>query len=84
MELETTDGVDWGSWAANIGDKLVSAVIDAEVNYPNQLARLKIERLGSNGYYTEGKLTSAGSIAGIPPTLLLIGAAVAVYLLVKG
>lgn len=83
--LDATGGMNWGAWAAGIGDKLITAAIDAEVRNPQELEKLKIERLGTLGYYTEGALgTGAATVAGVPVGLLLIGGAALALWLVLG
>lgn len=83
--FDVTGGSDFGAWAARIGEKLIDATIDAEVKMPNDIERLKIERLGATGYYTEGQTAESNSIAGVPTSaLLLIGGALLVFVLLKG
>lgn len=82
--LEATGGMNWGAWAAGIGDKLITAAIDAEVRNPQELEKLKIERLGTLGYYTEGAPGVGATVAGVPVGLLLIGGAALALWLVLG
>lgn len=84
MEHEATGGAEWGDWLMGVGDKLLGAAIDAKVANPQKIRELEIQRLGTLGYYSEGRAGIGQAFAGIPPAILLAGAAVAVYLLVKG
>lgn len=83
MDAETTGGMDWGTWAAGIGEKLITATIDAKVTYPQQNEQLRINKLGSLGYYSEGLAGVSGGAVGLSPLVLIGGAALLVYLLVK-
>jgi hypothetical protein len=80
-----TSGMDWGEYAAGIADKLLDATIAASVSNPHEIEKLKINRLGSSGYYDEGTRKVSKTIAGVPTSaLLLLGAGVVAWLLLKG
>lgn len=70
------DSEAWGDWLRDIGTKVAEGVVDYKVNFPLRVEELKINKLGSAGYYTEGKAGAAASTAGIPTNVLLIGGAV--------
>lgn len=80
MDETATGGTDWGTWAASMSDKLLGAAIDSKVNNPHEIEQLRINKLGALGYYSEGQVGAAG---GLPPVFLLVGAALALYLIVK-
>lgn len=73
----------WESFFQGLANTAVGGYTQAQ-NNAFELEKAKINYLGQNGYYTEGQPTRNGTIGGINSgTLLLIGAALAVYLLVK-
>lgn len=84
MEDMEEGGMEWGSWLTGMGDKLLTAAIDAKVNNPQKLEELKISKLGALGYYSEGHRGILSPVAGLPPLVLYGGALLIAYLLFKG
>lgn len=74
---EIGTGGAWGDWLRNLGSQVVNTASQIEV--------MKTAQVGSAGrYYQEGVAGSATGTGGIPPTVLLLGAAAVVFLLLKG
>lgn len=73
----------WESFFQGLASTVVGGYAQTQ-NNAFELEKAKINYLGQNGYYAEGQPTRNGSVGGINSgTLLLIAAALAVYLLVK-
>lgn len=73
---EIGDGGAWGDWIRSLGSQIVSTAAQVEV--------LESRQVGEAGLYREGQAGSK-SVAGISQgTVLLIGAALVAFLLLKG
>lgn len=78
---------DWFSWAQDAA----SGLIKAGANYANnqqqqkyEIEKLKLQALGTDGTYIEGKPNSTQTVAGISPTVLLLaGAALVAVMMLK-
>lgn len=74
--------MDWSTWLQGVGSNVIGAATDAQFRYPYEIDKLRLQALGESGYYTEGQAArQTGSIGGISPTVLLIGGAVLVAVL---
>jgi hypothetical protein len=84
---ETSNGAGWESWFQGVAGKAIGSAVDAKYSQPYEIDKLRIQALGDMGYYNEGQagtIRKAGTIAGIPSgTLLLIGGAVLLFVLMK-
>lgn len=84
MEFDTS-GQGWAGWFQSVAGGIAGKAADAAYVRPYDIAELEIKALGSQGYYTEGQAgtrATAGGIGGISPTLLLLGGAALVAVLI--
>lgn len=87
MENSTAD---WGSWFQTVAGGVVDKWSSATYQQPFEVQKLRIQALGSEGYYSEGQ-PGAGAQPGTmraglnlsPAMLLLAGAAVLAVVLLK-
>lgn len=74
--------MDWSTWVQGVGQTVIGAAADAKFRYPYEIQKLQLQALGDSGYYTEGMpTTQGGGIGGISPSVLLIGGALLVAVL---
>ena len=72
-----------------IGEKLVSGYVDYKVTWPAKIQEQQIQRLGDLGYYAEGQPGFLGAAPGqpagfgLPASVLLLGGAVLLFVLLK-
>ena len=78
-----TGGSSWEEWAQDVGKLVIGQASAAHFVQPYELSKLKIQALGDAGYYTEGQ-RGAVAAGALPSGLLLIGAAVLAFVLIKG
>lgn len=78
----------WDTWIQGVGGNMIGKATAAAYSQPYEIQKMKIQALGTNGLYTEGKagiLKPGAAVVGIPTNLLLIGgAALLAVLLLKG
>ena len=75
---------DWAKWFQDLTGNVVGLAAQREFVLDPQVEAAKWQALGEAGYYREGMPgTTSQAGRGIDPTVLLIGAAVVVFLLVK-
>ncbi len=83
---ETTNGSSWESWIQGVGSKIIGSAADAKYSQPYEIQRLRLQALGDMGYYSEGQpgMIRPGMVGGMSSgTLLLIGGAVLVFMLMR-
>lgn len=74
--------MDWSTWFQNVGQTVIGAAADAQYRYPYEIQKLQLQALGDSGYYTEGQaVRQTTGLGGISPSVLLIGGAVLVAVL---
>lgn len=77
----------WEDWIQDVGKTVIGAAADAKYTQPYEVQKLRLQALGEAGIYDEGQAGAyrqAGGIAGMSPsTLLLIGGAVLLVVLLK-
>jgi hypothetical protein len=77
----------WQEVAQDWGGKILDAAIDYKVTQPYEVQKLQLQALGDFGYYIEGQPGTTQRITAapvqIPTSLLLIGAAVVLIVLLK-
>lgn len=79
-------GNSWETWIQGVGSKLIGSAADAKFSQPYEIQKLRLQALGDMGYYTEGQagMIRPGTVGGISSgTLLLIGGALLVFMLMK-
>lgn len=85
--MDETNGSAWESWIQGVAGNVIGKAADAKYSQNYELQRLRLQALGDMGYYAEGQpgvIRQSGTVAGIPTgTLLLIGGAVLVFMLMK-
>lgn len=77
---------EWGAWLRDVAGYGIKATVDNRYTQKYDLQRLQLEALGDYGYYTEGQpgvYRRAGTSMGIPSGLLILGAVVVGFLLLK-
>lgn len=75
--------MNWETWFQDVAGSVINKAADAKFSQPYEIDRLRLQALGETGYYTEGQAMSKdGGVAGISPTVLLIGGAILVAVLV--
>lgn len=80
---------NWESWIQGVAGNVIGKAADKTYSQDYELQRLRLQALGDYGYYTEGQPGTIrpmrpGMVAGIPTgTLLLIGAAVVAFVLLR-
>ncbi|WP_302172873.1 hypothetical protein [uncultured Hydrogenophaga sp.] len=74
--------MSWEQWFQDVAGSVVKTAADAKFTQPYEIQRLQLQALGQNGlYYPEGRpATVAGPVIS-SGTLLLIGGAVLVAVL---
>lgn len=79
--------MDWGTWFQDVAGSVIDKAATAKYQQPYEIDRLRLQALGETGFYQEGQagtVRPGGTVAGIQPsTLLLIGGAVVVFMLLK-
>lgn len=77
----------WEEWVQDVGGSILNKAADAKFVQPFEISKLKLEALGEEGYYTEGQRGTStqpkSGLGGIPPTLLLLGGAVLLVVMLK-
>ncbi|MGA8787245.1 MAG: hypothetical protein WB542_18115 [Polaromonas sp.] len=75
----------WETWIQNIGGQVIGAATAAQYTQPYDIQRMKIQALGQQGYYTEGKPGIQQAPSGISPVMIIGGAMLLmVVLLTRG
>lgn len=75
--------MNWETWFQDVAGSVINKAADAKFSQPYEIDRLRLQALGETGYYTEGQaMSKAVGVAGISPTVLLIGGAILVAVLV--
>lgn len=77
----TTGSSGWESWFQQIGGQVITAAADASYRQPYEIQRMRIQALGEQGYYTEGKPGVMQAPTGISPLMLMGGAALLLIVL---
>jgi hypothetical protein len=87
MDETTFGGSTWESWIQGVAGNVIGKAADAQYSNDYELQRLRLQALGQMGYYQEGQpgvIRTTGTVAGFPTsTLLLIGGAVLVFMMLK-
>lgn len=74
--------MNWETWFQDVAGSVINKAADAKFSQPYEIDRMRLQALGETGYYTEGQaMAKGGAIGGISPTVLLIGGAVLVAVL---
>lgn len=76
--------MSWDTWIQDVAGSVIGKAADAKYSQPYEIERLRLQALGSTGYYTEGQAgIKAGAQPAVSGTVLLIGGAVLLFLLAK-
>lgn len=80
--------MDWSTWFQDVAGSVIDKAATAKYQQPYEIDRLRLQALGEMGFYQEGQpgtvRPGGGNVAGIAPsTLLLIGGALVVFMLLK-
>lgn len=71
--------MDWSEWFQQQAGNVLGAATQARYVQPYEVQKLRLQALGEAGIYEEGQagtMRQSGGIAGISPSMLLIGGAV--------
>lgn len=83
-ETLDTGGSNWADWFQGVAGGIIGKAADAKYVRPYDVASLRLQQLGPNGYYTEGAAGVRVANGGFPTGLLLLaGAAVVAVMLLK-
>lgn len=78
--------MDWGTWFQDVAGSVIDKAATAKYQQPYEIDRLRLQALGESGFYQEGQAGTVRPAQGLgiqPSTLLLIGGAVVVFMLLK-
>jgi hypothetical protein len=83
--MDDLENGNWASWFQGVAGNVIGKAADAQYVRPYDIQALKLQALGSTGYYNEGQAgTSAQASAGISgTTMLMIGGALLAVVLLK-
>lgn len=78
MDTTAIDNAGWASWFQNVAGGVIGKAADAQYVRPYDIQALRLQALGTEGYYQEGQAgTSPAAAGGINTgTLMLLGGAV--------
>lgn len=77
--------MSWENWIQDVGGSVIKSAAESKFQQPYEIDKLKLQALGQNGVYTEGKAQSAAPAGGltITPGMLLLGGAVALFVVMQ-
>ena len=85
MNPEAEDNASWSNWLQGVVGGVVSKAADAQYVRPYDVQTMRLQQLGTEGYYNEGKTgNSAAKAAGMSVTTMALlggGLLLAVFLL---
>jgi hypothetical protein len=85
MDATTQDQNSWASWFQGVAGNVIGKAADATYVRPYDIQALRLQALGSEGYYTEGQPGTAPAAQGMTSTtvLMLGGALLLAVVLLK-
>lgn len=78
--------MEWSNWFQDVAGSVINKAAEAKYSQPYEIDKLRLQALGESGYYQEGQAGTVRPAQGVgiqPSTLLLIGGAVVVFMLLK-
>lgn len=74
--------MDWGKWLQNVGGDVIKSYASSKYEQPYEIQKMRIQVQGADGgMYDEGAaMPRPGTVAGLPSSVLLIGGAVVLAL----
>ena len=84
MDATEIEQSSWSSWFQNVAGGVIGKAADATYVRPYNIQELRLQALGSEGYYTEGKAGTSAAAGGMSTTTLMLlggGLLLAVFLL---
>jgi hypothetical protein len=74
--MDDIENSSWSSWFQSTLGGVVSKAADAQYVRPYDIQTLKLQSLGSNGYYTEGQVGTVKATGSMnTTTMLMLGGA---------
>ena len=75
--------MDWSDWVQDVAGSVIKSAADSKYVQPYEVQKLRLQALGDLGPYTEGEPQRQAALGGISPTLLLLGGAALLFVMLR-